>query len=610
MKYLKVALATPKVYLGDAEKNVMEMISLMYQYSYVDVMVFPELSITGYSIGDWVFNKELLESAKVALQKLVQASQHQVLVVGMPFEVAGAIYNVAVVIQHKQILGIVPKINLPEGGEFYEKRFFTSGEQFADHCVTLHLFEEEVRFGFQVFHNLLTDIYFGVEVCGDIFAHTNPHQRLYQSGADVVFNLSASTYHLGKQSIRQHLIHDSSYRFKGAYLYVSNGPSDSTSDMTFSGHQIASVCGESILDVETLSLESVVNVVDVDVDYLRYCRYQDGYTRGTTSILSEYTFFDLKRNEAYQLEKLPEVDPFVPKQDAKMQEMIDVTTTSLKHRLDYIGINKVVIGISGGLDSTLALLFAYSCFIKYGISPKHIIAITMPGLGTGSKSKKIAKNLMEKLGVDAREVSIKKEAELQLKLLGHTSLEKDVTYENVQARIRTMYLMNVANYEKAIVLGTGDLSELALGWSTFNGDQMAMFNMNSNLPKTVVKALVKYFINVYPNIKLELKKVYTAIITPELTGSDQATEDKIGKYIINDFIMYHIFVRGASKQKMVYLLMCVFQLAKEEAEGYYDRFLYRFKHNQYKRLTSPEGIKIFGFTLNPRGEYRFPGDMK
>lgn len=609
MNYLKVALATPKVYLGNPQKNVQEITKIIKHYEKADIVVFPELSITGYSIGDWVFNKELLENAKKALQQLVNYSSSQVIIVGAPLEIVGAIYNCAVVIQNKKILGIVPKINLPDGGEFYEKRFFTSGMKFSQQTIFIHLFGEQVRFGSQIFHNCLTDIYFGVEICGDMFGQSNPHQYLYQHGADVVFNMSASTYHLRKQDVRLNIINDTSYRFKGAYVYVSNGPSDSSSDMTFSGHQVVSICGELKLNVETLSLDNKIHVVDIDIEYIRFVRYSDGYARGNSGILNEYTNFELNRDSIFELETLPVANPFVPKNEKEYNEIIDVTTTCLKHRLDYIGINKVVIGISGGLDSTLALLFAYTCFKKYHIDFKNIIAITMPGLGTGSKSKNIAKNLMEKLGVDAREVSIKKEAQLQLKLLGHSAIEKDVTYENVQARLRTMYLMNVANLENAIVLGTSDLSEIALGWSTFNGDQMSMYNLNSNLPKTTVKALVKYYINVYPNIKSELKKVYSAVISPELTGSDQSTEDKIGRYEINDFIMYHIFVEGACKEKIMYLLERVFKLEKKEAEVYYDRFLSRFKHNQYKRLASPEGIKIYSFTLCARGEYRFPGDM-
>ena len=609
MNYVKIALATPKVFLGNPQKNVEEMEKMIHQYTSVDVIVFPELSITGYSLGDWVFNTELLKNAKSALQELIKCAGKQVIIVGIPLEVVGAIYNCAVVMQHQQILGVIPKINLPDSGEFYEKRFFTSGIKFSQKTIWIDLFGKQVRFGSQIFHDSGTDTYFGVEICGDMFGQSNPHQYLYQNGADVVFNISASTYHLRKRNIRLNIINDTSYRFKGAYAYVSNGPSDSSSDMTFSGHQILSVCGELKLDMETLSLDNAVNVVDIDVDYIRFVRYSDGYARGNSDILNEYTPFTIERDSEFKLETLPVIDPFVPKNEGECNEIINVTTTCLKHRLDYIGIDKVVIGISGGLDSTLTLLFAYACFKKYHMDVKHIIAVTMPGLGTGSKSKTIAKNLMEKLGVDAREVSIKREAQLQLKTLGHSLLEKDVTYENVQARLRTTYLMNIANLEKAIVLGTGDLSEIALGWSTFNGDQMAMYNLNANLPKTAVKALVKHFSQIYPNIKSELKKVYSATITPELTGSDQATEDRIGKYIINDFIMYHIFVEGADKEKMVYLLEKVFSLPKEEAQQYYTRFLERFKRNQYKRLASPEGIKIYSFTLCARGEYRFPGDM-
>ena len=270
----------------------------------------------------------------------------------------------------------------------------------------------------------------------------------------------------------------------------------------------------------------------------------------------------------------------------------------------------MVIGISGGLDSTLALLFAYDTYKKYGMNTKNIHAITMPGLGTGSKSKNLALNLMSKLNVTSNEVSIKKEALIQLKLLQHDPAIHDITYENVQARARTNYLMNYANLIGGMVIGTGDMSEIALGWSTFNGDHMAMYNLNAGLPKTAVKALVKYHIDIYPEIKVELKKVYNAIISPELTGSDQATEDKIGKYQINDFVMYHLFTKGASKERIIYLLEICFGLKKNQALKYYTNFLKRFNSNQYKRLTGPEGVKIFELSFSPRGDFRYPGDMK
>ncbi len=610
MRYLKVALVTPKVFLGDPDKNASEIIKIANKHRNVDIIVFPELSLTGYSLGDWVFNSQLLIDSKNALKTVVKASGSQVIIIGMPLELNGLIYNCAITIQDKKILGITPKLSLPNSGEFYEKRYFESGKKYLETPIFIDLLGEQVLFGSQIYRNTKLDIQFGIEICGDMFSTINPHQTLYQNGADVIFNLSASTYHLGKKKIRLNIINDTTYRYKGAYLYVSNGPSDTTSDVTFSGHQIASVCGNAYLNVETLSLDTVVNIVDVDIEYIRYSKRSDGYVKDNFNTPIRFIEFDINRKWNFELEELPCEEPFVPKTKDEFNEIINVTTLSLKHRLDYIGIKKVVIGISGGLDSTLALLFAYSCFKRFNIDSKNIIAITMPGLGTGSKSKNIANHLMEKLGVDAREVSIKKEAQLQLKLLNHDMENKDVTYENVQARLRTMYLMNVANLENAIVLGTGDLSEIALGWSTFNGDQMSMYNLNANLPKTTVKALIKYYISIFPTLESELTKVYKAIISPELTGSDQATEDRIGKYIINDFLMYHLFVEGASKEKIIYLLERVFALGENNAKEYYERFMSRFKHNQYKRLASPEGIKIYSFTLSPRGEYRFPGDMK
>lgn len=610
--YVKIALVTPKVHLGHPLENAKEMIALAAQVKQASFVVFPELSLTGYTLGDWVMNRELLHQTRDALDKVRQASGQQIWLVGLPFEYAGVIYNCAAVIQNQHILGIIPKSNLPTSGEFYESRYFASGASFLMHPVTLHHIEPDhlVPFGNVLFQNQVDQLCFGVEICGDLWGIDKPHHWLYQKGADIVFNLSASTYYLGKKKVRHQLVSHASHQYKGAYVYVSNGPSDSTSDMTYSGHQIACVCGETLLNQETLSLDSVYHMVDIDLEYIRYARSSDNYARTTMDKTASFVPFELTESSSYLLEQKPDPLPFVPQSEKELAEIIDMVCVSLKHRLDYVGCDKVIIGVSGGLDSTLALLFAYTCYQKYHLSPRHIIAVTMPGLGTGSKSKNIAHHLMDKLGVDAREVSIKKEAFAHLKLLEHSEIEKDVTYENVQARLRTMYLMNLANQEKGIVLGTGDMSEIALGWSTFNGDQMSMYGLNSNLPKTTVRALVRYFSMVYPQLRLELRKVCQAVISPELTGADQATEERIGKYEINDFMMYHIFTRGASQARVLYLLHHTFDLTQEEALQYYKRLMERFKHNQFKRLTMAEGIKVFSFTFNPRGECRFPGDMK
>lgn len=608
--YLKIALATPKVYLGKPLLNAKEILKINEDYKHASIVVYPELSITGYSIGDYIFNAELLKQALEALKIIKDASDNKVLIVGLPFEYAGAIYNTCAVIQNKKILGMIPKVNLPRTGEFNETRYFTSGNKIVNNPTVVKLFGENINFGSLLFKNYEHNVCFGVEICGDLWGQSNPHQALYQKGADIVFNISASTFYLGKDDIRRSLISTVSSKYSGAYLYVSSGPSDSTSDVTFSGHQIASVCGETILDDKTFSLDTKVNYVDVDLEYIRFARYSDGYARDSKVVEQNFIPFELIESPNYLLEKLPDLEPFVPKTKDEFEEIINVTSISLKHRLDHIGIQRVVLGISGGLDSTLTLLFAYSTYKKYGLDPKNIFAITMPGLGTGSKSKNIAINLMEKLGVTKQEVSIKKEAIGHLKLLGKDTSDKNVTYENVQARIRTMYLMNLANEVGGIVLGTGDMSEIALGWSTFNGDHMSMYSLNSGLPKTTIKALVKYYINIFPEVKNELNKVYNAIISPELTGSDQATEDRIGKYQINDFLMYHMFARGASRKRIVYLLMECFRLTNEKANEYYDTFVKRFNRNQFKRLTGAEGIKIFKLTLSPRGDFKYPGDMK
>lgn len=607
--YLKVALATPKVSLGNPMENANEILNIASNYEKASIIVFPELSITGYSIGDWIFNQELLSAAKDALNYLREKSGQQILIVGLPLEYAGSIYNVAAVIQNKHILGIIPKVNLPYSREFYEMRFFTSGEKIINQNIKINLFGEEVLFGSLLFKNQAFNVCFGIEICGDLWANVNPHTKLYQNGADIVFNISASTFYLNKKRERRMLVEAASNRFEGAYLYVSCGPSDTTSDVTFTGHQIASICGDTIIDDETLNLESVVNCLDIDLEYIRFSRYTNSYCHKSASDVI-CANFDLALTENYILEKKPNLEPFVPKNNDEFNDIINIVTTSLKHRLDYIGIDKVVIGISGGLDSTLALLFAYDTYKKYGMNTKNIHAITMPGLGTGSKSKNLALNLMSKLNVTSNEVSIKKEALIQLKLLQHDPAIHDITYENVQARARTNYLMNYANLIGGMVIGTGDMSEIALGWSTFNGDHMAMYNLNAGLPKTAVKALVKYHIDIYPEIKVELKKVYNAIISPELTGSDQATEDKIGKYQINDFVMYHLFTKGASKERIIYLLEICFGLKKNQALKYYTNFLKRFNSNQYKRLTGPEGVKIFELSFSPRGDFRYPGDMK
>ena len=605
--YLKVALASPKVSLGKPLENAKTIMELANENKDAGIIVFPEMSLTGYTIYDWVLNQELLTGAKLALKHLVDNSSKQILVVGMPFEVSGRLYNTGVVIQNQKILGIVPKVSLNES---FDKRVFTEGINFTKEPANVNIFGQDVPFGQMLFLNEEHNVSFGLEISDDLLGFNAPYHELYKNGADIVLNLGSSPFYLGYKEKIENAVKNAATTYSGAYLYTSINSSETASNVMFVANHIAYMNDTLLQNIESYDFNSLVTKVDVDLESIKSTRYLDKVNKNPTLIDMIVSNFELNETTNYILEKLPDPYPFIPKTDKECEEIINIVTTSLKHRLDYIGIKKVVIGISGGLDSTLALLFAYSTYKKYNMDPKNIVAITMPGFGTGSKSKSIATNLMDKLEVDARNISIKKEAQLHLKLLEHDLEKKDVTYENVQARLRTLLLMNTANKEAGIVIGTGDMSEIALGWSTFNGDQMSMYNVNAGLPKTTIKALVNYYIKVYPELKTELKKVYGAVISPELTGSDQSTEDRLGKYIINDFIMYHAFVNGASKKRIVYLLENVHNLEHVIACNYYDNFFKRFNRNQYKRLASPEGVRVFKLTLSPHGGFKYPGDMK
>lgn len=608
--YLKVALASPVVYLGKPMENAKEIIKIQNEYEKASIIVYPELSLTGYSVGDLLFNNGFLKDTLDALNYVVENNNEKILIIGLPLAVKGCLYNCACVIQNKKILGIIPKVNLVTLNELNEARYFTSGIDFTDDYTVVNILGEDIPFGSLLFENDNNKITFGIEICADLWSGYNPHSELYSNGADIVFNLSATPFYLGKDEIREMLVKNASYKNNGAYLYVACGQSETSSDFIFESHQIAYNCGNLLLNDNNYTLDEKVNYVDIDLELINYSRYKDSFRKKYSDISCVTVPFELNNVKEFKLETVPSKLPFATLSDDECQKIIDATAIALKKRLDYIGIKKVVIGISGGLDSTLTLLFAYSTFKKYNMDLNNIIAITMPGMGTGSKSKSLAKSMMEKLGVNSREVSIKKEAISHLKMLGKDPNVKDVTYENVQARIRTLVLMNTANSEGGIVLGTGDMSEIALGWSTFGGDQLSMYSLNSGLPKTTIKRLVEYYEKKIVDVKNELKRVRNAVISPELTGSDQATEDRIGKYEINDFIMYHALGNGYSKDRIIYLLKEVFNMDNEVALNYYDNFFKRFNRNQYKRIASAEGVKIFKFSLGVRGDFKYPGDMK
>lgn len=607
--YLKVALAVPNVHLGKPLLNAEEILKLVEKEKKASIVCFPELTLTGYSIGDWFHNQELLTEVEEAIDLILTKSTNQVWIIGAPFSYQGALYNVALVIQNKKILGIVPKMNLPEYREFFEKRIFTDGHPLIKNVIDVVYHKQTVPFGEMLFTN--NSCCFGVEICEDLWQINAPNELLYENGAHIVFNLSSSSFNIDKGNRRKSICNNASYLGRGAYVYVSSSRSETSSDIVMCGHSLVTELGELIYSTPDFATDEYINAVDIDIERINYQKRVLKVSKTNSTMLHQVAFtIDATNDLTVKIDRMVDPLPFTLKTKERLEQVIDVISYALYHRLKHIGLKKVVLGVSGGLDSCLALLLINECFEKYGLDKSGILAFTMPGLGTGKKSKNNAEELAKSLGIKLQTIDISEEVNHHFDLIGQDTLNKDVTFENIQARYRTLILMNVANKENAIVCGTSDMSEIALGWSTFNGDQMSMYNLNGGLPKTTIKELVKYF-KTRKAVSLDtLQDILDLPISPELTGSDQKTEDIIGKYEINDFIMYHLFINGASKNRIIHLLKIVYELSLEEAYQYYNSFMKRFCRNQFKRLTGPETVKIFEFSFSSRSDLHFPGDMK
>lgn len=613
--FLKVAACSPKSRLADCMYNAQEILKVLNSEEVKTknpaVIAFPELSITGYSIGDLVFQKYLYDESQEALQYLLENVTYQgVYIVGSFVCINDLIYNCAIVCQQGKILGIVPKSFLPNTNEFHEGRWFSAPNDVLkriDCCTYIH---KEVPFGRLLFK--CDDVIFGVEICADMWAPVSPNETLYASGAVIVFNLSASPAIVNKKEKRETLTKAISLKMSGAYVYVSNNASESTSESVFSSHKIISYNGDILSSDDKISFESSIIYADIDIDKLHSIRRTNSYYKNSQVLLNydlEIVEFMIMPTDNYNFEKPLDPLPFVPKSDNEFNEIIDIQAISVIKRLDYIGINHVVLGISGGLDSTLALLSLVYAFDKYGISRKNIIGVRLPSSSNSSNTYNNSVHLMEKLGVTQLEINIMEGVNDQLKKIGHDGIKHDVTYENVQARYRTYCLMNLANLYNAIVIGTSDMSEVALGWSTFNGDQMAMYGLNAGLTKTALREVCRYYINIYPEVSEEINNIIQTPISPELTGTNQKTEDLIGKYEINDFILYHFMVSKDSFERISYLMQKAFNVSKEFADKSIDNFNKRFYSQQYKRLTMPEGVKIMDLSLSPRTEVKLNGDI-
>ncbi len=586
--------------------------------------VFPELSLTGYSCGDLFFQRRLLERAERAALEAVNATagRNSILIFGIPLQVEDAIYNVAVVAQNGMARGIVPKSLLPNYREFYEKRNFVSGAGIRERMVNFNRLP--VPFGTDLIFDGGNGFRFGIEICEDLWGVLPPSGPLALGGARVIFNLSAGTELASKAEYRRELVRQQSARCLAAYVLSSAGVHESTTDVVFGGHAVIAENGRLAAENVRFDRSGSVIYADVDVERLGAAR------------LSESSFHDnqLPPGTRFRTLMLPEVPgspdfryawnpprPFVPENAAdrreRCSEILSIQVAGLAKRVEHMGAKKLVIGISGGLDSTLALIVSSECCRLLGRPASDIEALTMPGFGTTGRTHRNSVELCRLLGVHLREVDIRPACLLHFKDIGHDPAVLSSTYENVQARERTQILMDLANEYGGMVVGTGDLSEIALGWSTYNGDHMSMYAVNCSIPKTLIRFLIETTAErSEPELAAVLRDVIATPVSPELLpaasdGSiEQKTEDLIGPYELHDYFLYHFVKYGADPRKILALAADAFRGKFDEAEveKWLRVFLRRFFQQQFKRSCIPDGPKVGTIALSPRGDWRMPSD--
>ncbi len=627
--FVKVAAASPSLKVADCKFNTEQIINLIFNADKqgVNAIVFPELSITSYTSADLFNQRILLESAIDSLSEICKTTANLsiISIVGAPIEVSNRLYNTGIVICKGKILGIVPKTFLPNYNEFYDKRWFSSGRELRQ--KTIELFGEEVPIGTDLIFKT-KDFGFALEICEDLWTPIPPSSLQCLYGAEVIFNLSASPETVGKNPYRQSLISQQSARCISGYVYAAAGNGESTTDLVFAGSNIIAENGDILAESERFSFENQLCIADIDIDKLKNDRLKN-----KSFSVSEYTnldnveyrtiAIDIQADESkpFSLKRFINPTPFVPfpsKIDDRCSEIFSIQVGGLAKRLLHTNIQKAVIGVSGGLDSTLALLVMVKAFDKLNIPRENIYGITMPGFGTTDRTYNNAINLMKSLGITIKEISIKEAVLQHFKDIEHDPQVHDITYENSQARERTQILMDYANKVNGLVIGTGDLSELALGWCTYNGDHMSMYAVNTSIPKTLVRTLVKWVAETQMDDTSHdiLLDVVDTPISPELLPATengeiaQITEDTVGPYILHDFFLYNMLRFGFEPRKIFYLAQHAFkdQYGKEEILKWLKTFYWRFFTQQFKRSCIPDGPKVGSINLSPRGDWRMPSD--
>lgn len=624
-EYVKVAVAVPMIKIADPMFNVKEIIQLTknaYEKK-AKIILFPELSITGYTCGDLFNQKTLIKGAESALRMLIENTKNLniLIAVGMPIKADNQLFNCAVLIKNGTILGAVPKTYVPNYNEFYEKRWFASSISRVSSVVMLC--EQEVPFNENLlFKDKLSELCIGIDVCEDLWVNIPPSSYHTMYGANLILNPSASNEIIGKPDYRRDLVKIQSAKCITAYLFASAGQTESTTDVVFSGHSIISENG-SIINEDRFSINSNIIYSDIDIEKLMNDRIKfNTYMSKKEKINYQYIFFELGYSPKEDFERKVDSKPFVPinkvERNNRCKEILNIQATGLYQRMNKINSKKAIVGISGGLDSTLALLVTVEAMKKLKIPMSNIIAITMPGFGTTSRTYNNAITLMKELGVTIKEISIKEAVIQHFKDINHDINNHDITYENSQARERTQILMDVANIEGGIVVGTGDLSELALGWATYNGDHMSMYGVNSSIPKTLVKYLVKWYAEEITTgkIKEALLDICDTPVSPELLPPDkegniaQFTEAAVGSYDLNDFFLYNMIRNGYQPEKIYFLAKKAFnsQFTDEAILETLKKFYKRFFTQQFKRSCMPDGVKVGSVSLSPRGDWKMPSD--
>lgn len=619
--FLKVAAATPKIRVADPAFNaqaVCQSLDSCFTQK-AKIIVLPELCLTGYTCGDLFLQERLLDGALEALKTVITYTKgHDSLVfVGLPYEKGARLYNVAAAIQDGRLLALIPKRNIPNYAEFYEARHFAAGRKEVGY---VEFDGESVPFGGGILFPCrnMRELIVGCEICEDVWTADPPSTQHRQAGATVIVNLSASNETVGKEAYRKSLLAAASARLLAGYIYASAGEGESTQDLVFSGHNMIFENGSLLAEAKRFANETIVT--ELDISRLRHERRrmttcpqekEEGYVRISFSLKEEET--QLTRSFAPM--------PFVPSDEKqrsqRCEEILSIQAYGLKKRYEHTGCRSALIGVSGGLDSTLALLVTARAYDMLGLDRKGILSVTMPCFGTTDRTYENACKLAKTLGTTLREVNIKEAVNIHFRDIGQDSERHDVTYENCQARERTQVLMDLANQSGGMVIGTGDMSELALGWATYNGDHMSMYGVNAGVPKTLVRHLVKYYADTCNNPELEavLLDVLDTPVSPELLppvdgNISQKTEDLVGPYELHDFFLYYMLRCGFSPAK-------IYRIAKESFNGIYEEeiilkwlktFYRRFFSQQFKRSCLPDGPKIGSVALSPRGDLRMPSD--